>query len=99
MNITTVVTQDNINKGVCHSNDSCPIALSFEKHATVKHVSIFDDHAWLFMKHKDRSVTHVKQYDFCENMKKFVKSFDKGEAVKPQVFTFNDALLTSDKYL
>jgi|TARA_R110001599_G_scaffold3_1_gene12 hypothetical protein len=97
--ITTIVTQDNINKGKCKSNDSCPIALSFKNHKTVKHVSIFEDHAWLFMKHKDKNITHVKQYDFCENMKKFVSSFDKGELVTPQVFTFDDYLLTSDKYL
>ena len=99
MNITTTVTQANIEKGQPKCNDGCPLALSFKNHATVRHVSIFETYAWLFMKNPDKNITHVRQYNFSKKMYEFVHGFDNGETVEPQEFTFTDEMLTSDKYL
>ena len=94
MTIQTTVTKEHIENGKRKNNRCCPIALSFKNHKDVAHVSIFDDHAWLFMKKKKgEKVTIMKEFNFTEEMKNFVKKFDNEEKVEPQSFTFDDALL------
>jgi len=94
MTIQTTVTKENIENGKRKSNSCCPIALSFKNHKDVDHVSIFDDHAWLFMKKKKgETITIMKEFNFTEEMKNFVKKFDNEEKVEPQSFIFDDALL------
>lgn len=100
MKINITVTKEHIKNGKIKSNSCCPIALSFENHPDVDHVSIFEDHAWLFMKKKKGEIkTLMKQYDFNEAMKNFVNKFDNQEPVEPQNFTFDETLLTRTSLL
>ena len=100
MTIQTTITKEHIENGKTKDNACCPIALSFKNHKQVKHVSIFDDHAWLFMKKKKgESKTLMKDYNFTEEMKNFVKKFDNEEKVEPQTFIFDETLLKREVYL
>ena len=99
MIISTTVTQQHIANGRPKRNDCCPLALSFKNHKDVKHASIFDDHAWLFMKTTNKKETHVREYWFDDSMKDFVRKFDNKETVEPTSFTFDDHLLVSNKIL
>lgn len=95
MTIKITVTKEHIENGKIKDNKCCPIALSFKNHQDVDHVSIFEDHAWLFMKKKKGEIkTLMKQYNFTKDMENFVKKFDNNEQVEPQSFTFDDALMT-----
>jgi len=95
MSIKITVTKEHIENGKIKNNKCCPIALSFKNHKDVAHVSIFEDHAWLFMKKKKGEIkTLMKQYNFTKDMENFVKKFDNKEQVEPQNFTFDEALMT-----
>ena len=100
MTINITVTKEHIENGKIKNSSCCPIALSFENHPDVDHVSIFEDHAWLFMKKKKGEFkTLMKQYDFKDDMITFVNKFDNEEPVEPQSFTFDDALMTRESRL
>tara|TARA_S200002703_G_scaffold8511_3_gene8555 strand:- start:3123 stop:3446 length:324 start_codon:yes stop_codon:yes gene_type:complete len=91
--IQTTITNDNINNGRIKCNDKCPIALSFNKHKDVAHVSIFDTHSWLYLKKKENGKTVMLDFYHSKELLDFVKKFDNKEKVLPQSFLFDETLL------
>ena len=91
--IKTTITQDNINNGAIKCNDGCPLALSFKKHKDIAHVSIFDNHSWLYLKKKINGKTVMLDFNHSPAMLSFVKKFDNKEEVLPQSFILNKSML------
>ena len=98
--IKTIITKEHIENGKRKDNKCCPIALSFQNHKEVKHVLIFDNHAWLFMKKKKGQIkTFMQDFNLTDEMKTFIKKFDNKEIVQPQTFIFNNTQLRKEAYL
>ena len=97
--ITTTITQDNINDGKTKCNDGCPLALSFKNNKDIAHVSIFDNHSWLYLKKKINGKTVMLDFDHSPEMLNFVKKFDNEEKVLPQSFTLNKSMLRRRRLL